>query len=183
MEKRGHYYLGATCAENSDGFTGLHGPLLQLNVGAARRRRNRASRCPVEPFQRTNSAAKHPAIRECFSGRPAALTDWSVAARLFSNSNSVRTLPRTCAYLSSKPRSAPLYLQTPHLPPSRAQCRQYLQFLQALQGSEPVHVAEKTSVSEYVLEMRTSKITRATTDSHLAFRISLPRHNELSLEL
>jgi hypothetical protein len=34
------------------------------------------------------------------------------------------------------------YLQTPHLPPSLAQCRQYLQFLQAWHGSEPVHVAE-----------------------------------------
>jgi hypothetical protein len=33
------------------------------------------------------------------------------------------------------------YLQTPHLPPSFAQCRQYLQFLHALQGSLPVHVA------------------------------------------
>jgi hypothetical protein len=38
------------------------------------------------------------------------------------------------------------HLQTPHLPPSLAQCRQYLQFLQALQGSLPVHVeAENTS--------------------------------------
>jgi hypothetical protein len=34
-----------------------------------------------------------------------------------------------------------LYLQTPHLPPSLAQCLQYLQFLQALHGSAPVHVA------------------------------------------
>lgn len=31
-------------------------------------------------------------------------------------------------------------LQTPHLPPSLAQCLQYLQFLQALQGSPPVQV-------------------------------------------
>jgi hypothetical protein len=39
-----------------------------------------------------------------------------------------------------------VHLQTPHLPPSLAQCRQYLQFLQALQGSLPVHVeAENTS--------------------------------------
>lgn len=30
------------------------------------------------------------------------------------------------------------YLQTPHFPPSLAQCLQYLQFLQAWQGSEPV---------------------------------------------
>ena len=37
------------------------------------------------------------------------------------------------------PRS---YLHTPHLPPSFAQWRQYLQFLQAWQGSEPVQVAE-----------------------------------------
>src|SRR5215469_163524 len=34
------------------------------------------------------------------------------------------------------------YLHTPHLPPSFAQCLQYLQFLQALHGSEPVHVDE-----------------------------------------
>jgi hypothetical protein len=33
------------------------------------------------------------------------------------------------------------HLHTPHFPPSLAQCRQYLQFLQALQGSLPVHVA------------------------------------------
>ncbi len=33
------------------------------------------------------------------------------------------------------------YLQTPHLPPSFAQCLQYLQFLQAWQGSAPVQVA------------------------------------------
>ena len=34
------------------------------------------------------------------------------------------------------------YLQTPHFPPSFAQCLQYLQFLHAWQGSEPVQVAE-----------------------------------------
>src|SRR2546429_3929415 len=33
------------------------------------------------------------------------------------------------------------YLQTPHFPPSLAQCLQYLQFLQAWQGSAPVQVA------------------------------------------
>jgi hypothetical protein len=32
-------------------------------------------------------------------------------------------------------------LQTPHVPPSFAQCLQYLQFLQAWHGSEPVQVA------------------------------------------
>jgi hypothetical protein len=38
------------------------------------------------------------------------------------------------------------HLHTPHFPPSLAQCRQYLQFLHALQGSLPVHVgAENTS--------------------------------------
>jgi hypothetical protein len=37
------------------------------------------------------------------------------------------------------------YLQTPHFPPSLAQCLQYLQFLQAWQGSAPVHVAENMS--------------------------------------
>jgi hypothetical protein len=35
------------------------------------------------------------------------------------------------------------FLQTPHFPPSFAQCLQYLQFLQAWQGSEPVQVDEK----------------------------------------
>jgi hypothetical protein len=39
------------------------------------------------------------------------------------------------------------YLQTPHLPPSLAQWRQYLQFLQALQGSLPVHVAAENTSS------------------------------------
>src|SRR5579872_1272050 len=32
-------------------------------------------------------------------------------------------------------------LQIPHVPPSFAQCLQYLQFLQAWHGSEPVQVA------------------------------------------
>lgn len=32
-------------------------------------------------------------------------------------------------------------MQTPHVPPSFAQCLQYLQFLQALHGLAPVHVA------------------------------------------
>jgi hypothetical protein len=36
-------------------------------------------------------------------------------------------------------------LQTPQLPPSLAQCLQYLQFLHALHGSEPVHVAVEGS--------------------------------------
>jgi transposase InsO family protein len=38
------------------------------------------------------------------------------------------------------------HLQTPHFPPSLAQCLQYLQFLQAWQGSAPVRVAEKMLV-------------------------------------
>src|SRR6266478_565589 len=37
------------------------------------------------------------------------------------------------------------YLQTPHFPPSFAQCLQYLQFLQTWQGSAPVQVAENMS--------------------------------------
>src|SRR5271156_4255826 len=49
------------------------------------------------------------------------------------------------------------YLQTPHLPPSLAQCLQYLQFLHAWQGSAPVHVAEKKSETAYVLKMKLSK--------------------------
>jgi hypothetical protein len=39
------------------------------------------------------------------------------------------------------------YLHTPHFPPSLAQCRQYLQFLHALQGSLPVHVAAENTSS------------------------------------
>jgi hypothetical protein len=35
------------------------------------------------------------------------------------------------------------YLQTPHVPPSLAQCLQYLQFLQAWHGYVPVQVDEK----------------------------------------
>jgi len=42
------------------------------------------------------------------------------------------------------------FLQTPHVPPSFAQCLQYLQFLHALQGSEPVQVAENRFVTAYV---------------------------------
>ena len=38
------------------------------------------------------------------------------------------------------------YLQTPHVPPSLAQCLQYLQFLQAWHGSAPVHVAKNASL-------------------------------------
>jgi len=34
-----------------------------------------------------------------------------------------------------------LFLQTPHVPPSFAQCLQYLQFLQTEQFFVPVHVA------------------------------------------
>jgi hypothetical protein len=41
--------------------------------------------------------------------------------------------------------SCALALQTPHFPPSFAQCLQYLQFLQALHGSAPVQVAPKSS--------------------------------------
>jgi hypothetical protein len=37
--------------------------------------------------------------------------------------------------------SALFFLHTPHFPPSLAQCLQYLQFLQAWQGSAPVQVA------------------------------------------
>jgi hypothetical protein len=43
--------------------------------------------------------------------------------------------------IPAKTRVELIYLQTPHFPPSFAQCRQYRQFLQALQGSEPVQVA------------------------------------------
>jgi hypothetical protein len=53
--------------------------------------------------------------------------------------------------LGALPRRDPLFftvsqiqvrsLQTPQVPPSFAQCLQYLQFLQAWHGSEPVQVA------------------------------------------
>ena len=42
------------------------------------------------------------------------------------------------------------HLQTPHFPPSFAQCLQYLQFLQALHGSEPVHVAKYFGVARRI---------------------------------
>jgi hypothetical protein len=38
-------------------------------------------------------------------------------------------------------QESPYRLQTPHVPPSFAQCLQYRQFLHALHGSLPVHVA------------------------------------------
>lgn len=52
-----------------------------------------------------------------------------------------------------------LRLQTPHLPPSFAQCLQYLQFLQAWQGSEPVQVAAKRSLAA-ITENRSANIKR-----------------------
>jgi hypothetical protein len=41
------------------------------------------------------------------------------------------------------------YLQKAHLPRSLAQCRQYLQFLHAWQGSAPMHVAENRSLLRF----------------------------------
>ena len=38
------------------------------------------------------------------------------------------------------------YLQTPHVPPSLAQCLQYLQFLHALQFLAPLQVAFEAAV-------------------------------------
>src|SRR5277367_4464535 len=58
------------------------------------------------------------------------------------------------------------YLQTPHFPPSFAQCLQYLQFLQALHGSEPVQVAENSGVK---LRRNAIRTIRARTEINLWF--------------
>jgi hypothetical protein len=59
-------------------------------------------------------------------------------------------------------------LQTPHAPPSLAQCLQYLQFLQALHGSAPVQVAKNTSlVIGKMLEMARLNSIAATADLSL----------------
>src|SRR5882762_844995 len=56
----------------------------------------------------------------------------------------------------------PPYLQTPHFPPSFAQCLQYLQFLQAWQGSEPVQVDEKEARGKRAAPSRKDKRIVAT---------------------
>jgi hypothetical protein len=56
------------------------------------------------------------------------------------------------------------YLQTPHLPPSLAQCRQYLQFLHALQGSLPVHVAAENTSSGIRVRSVSDRNMRETND-------------------
>jgi hypothetical protein len=66
------------------------------------------------------------------------------------------------------------YLQTPHLPPSLAQCRQYLQFLQALQGSEPVHVAEENMSSGIKVRRLSERSVRETKDNTLFVVIRRP---------
>jgi len=43
------------------------------------------------------------------------------------------------------------YLQTPHFPLSLAQCLQYLQFLQAWQGSAPVQVAAEVPTGIWLM--------------------------------
>src|ERR1700676_1451468 len=63
-----------------------------------------------------------------------------------------------------------VYLQTPHFPPSFAQCLQYLQFLHALQGSAPVQVAEKASSGIWLRRMIDSNI-RPTSKTGLVFII------------
>jgi hypothetical protein len=57
------------------------------------------------------------------------------------------------------------YLHTPHLPPSFAQCRQYLQFLQALQGSLPVHVAVENMSSGIKVRRLSDRNVRETNDN------------------
>ena len=65
------------------------------------------------------------------------------------------------------------YLHTSHFPPSLAQCRQYLQFLQALQGLEPVHVAEENTSSGIRLRSTTDKNIREMDDT-IFFDVSSP---------
>jgi hypothetical protein len=48
------------------------------------------------------------------------------------------------------------YLQTPHFPPCFAQWAQYLQFLHALHGSLPVHVAKEASAEIAVTTAKTA---------------------------
>lgn len=55
-----------------------------------------------------------------------------------------------------------IYLQTPQLPPSFAQCLQYLQFLQALQEALPVQVATdllEEYASKVVVNIRTEQVS------------------------
>jgi hypothetical protein len=56
------------------------------------------------------------------------------------------------------------HLHTPHSPPSLAQCRQYLQFLQALQGSLPVHVAAENTSSGIRVRRVSDRNKRETND-------------------
>lgn len=49
------------------------------------------------------------------------------------------------------------YLHIPHFPPSFAQCLQYLQFLHALQGSDPVQVDEGDAKESSVLPKMTTE--------------------------
>jgi hypothetical protein len=58
---------------------------------------------------------------------------------------------------SDEQRSHNSHLQTPHFPPSFAQCLQYLQFLQALHGVDPVQVDENASGSRAVPTIKTRK--------------------------
>src|SRR6266478_6405893 len=71
------------------------------------------------------------------------------------------------------PRS---YLQTPHFPPSLAQCLQYLQFLQAWQGSAPVQVAAKMSSGTRLMRRIANKICeRAIRNRDLSMAVSSER--------
>jgi hypothetical protein len=49
--------------------------------------------------------------------------------------------PKTSSHRGEQPDPRPYFRHTPQLPPSLAQCLQYLQFLQALQFFAPVQVA------------------------------------------
>ena len=54
------------------------------------------------------------------------------------------------------------YLHTPHLPPSFAQCLQYLQFLHAWHGSAPVQVDEYVAKGRIALPRMTASMKTIT---------------------
>jgi hypothetical protein len=63
------------------------------------------------------------------------------------------------------------HLQTPHLPPCFAQWEQYLQSLQALHGSLPVHVAKEVSAVIIVITAKRPPVAKLETVA--AFLVSI----------
>lgn len=65
------------------------------------------------------------------------------------------------------------FLQTPHVPPSLWQCLQAVQFLQALHGSAPVHVAKKAPLAiGKAIEMARTKMIRRSAETNLDLNIT-----------